>query len=143
LPFAFGQLGTYRLTRRLGALPVLATGAVVYGLAFVPLADLPTAALAGWMVLLGLLAAVIFPPTLALVAEWSAATARASAMAAFNLAGSLGFALGPLAGAGLAAVGGERLAFRSAGIAAIVAGLIVALLARRLGHAATAPDVYR
>jgi len=134
LPFAFGQLGTYRLTRRLGALSVLAVGAALYGLAFAPIADLPAAALAGWMVLLGLLAAVIFPPTLALVAEWSAATARASAMAAFNLAGSLGFALGPLAGAGLATAGGERLAFRAAGATAIAAGLIVGALARRLGR---------
>jgi len=135
LPFAAGQLGTYRLTRRLGALPVLASGTLLYGAAFAWLADLAPQLLGGWMVVLGLAAAVIFPPTLALIVDWSAPTVRASAMAGFHLAGSLGFACGPLVGAALAGVGGERLAFRAAGALAIGAALAAAAAARRAAAA--------
>jgi MFS family permease len=131
-PFAAGQLGSYRLARRWGPLPTLAGGAAAYGLAFAAIGELAASALAGWMVLLGLLAAVIFPPTLALVAEWSAPATRASAMAAFNLAGSLGFALGPLVGARALELAGYSAAFATGGALAFTAGLAVALAARRL-----------
>jgi len=132
-PFAFGQLATYRLTRRFGALPALAAGAAFYGAAFGALGALPPTWLAGWMVLLGLSAAVIFPPTLALTAEWSSESTRASAMAGFNVAGSLGFALGPLVGARLSESAGYAGAFRAAGAVALAGALavVVALAARR------------
>lgn len=132
-PFAAGQLGSHRLTRRFGALPTLATGAVLYGAAYAAIGALGAGALLGWMVVLGLLAAVIFPPTLALVAEWSTDATRASAMAAFNFAGSAGFALGPVAGAGVLGLAGYPAAFATAGALAVAAGALVALLGRRLG----------
>jgi len=132
-PFAAGQLGSHLLTRRFGALPTLAAGATLYGAAFAAIGTLGSDALLGWMVLLGLLAAVIFPPTLALVADWSSEATRASAMAAFNFAGSVGFALGPVAGAGVLGVGGFAAAFAAAGALAVAAGAAVALAARRLG----------
>jgi MFS family permease len=127
-PFALGQLGTYRLTRRFGALAPLALGAAAYGLAFGVLAEVPVEMLGGWMALLGLLAAVIFPPTLALTAEWSSPATRASAIAGFNVAGSLGFALGPVVGARAAAAGGYAGAFELGGTVA-VAGAVVATVA--------------
>jgi MFS family permease len=133
LPFAAGQLGSHLLTRRFGALPTLATGAVLYGAAFAAIGPLDVGSLLGWMVLLGLLAAVIFPPTLALVADWSTDTTRASAMAAFNFAGSAGFALGPVAGAGVLGAAGFPAAFAAAGTLAVAAGVAVALVGRRLG----------
>jgi len=132
-PFALGQLGSYRLARRFGALPTLAAGSVFYGLAFAAIGRLEATALLAWMVLLGTLAAVIFPPTLALVAEWSTPRTRASAMAAFNLAGSLGFAAGPVAGAAILRFAGYPAAFATAGGLAVAAGVAVALSGRRLG----------
>jgi MFS family permease len=132
-PFAFAQLASHRLARRFGALPTLAAGAVLYGLAFAAIGALGAGPLLAWMVVLGLLAAVIFPPTLTLVADWSTPETRASAMAAFNFAGSLGFALGPVAGAGVLRLAGYPAAFATAGALAVAAGAAVALLGRRLG----------
>jgi MFS family permease len=131
-PFAFGQLGSYRLTRRFGALPPLAVGAALYGAAFVALGRLPLAAALGWMVVLGLLAAVIFPPTLTLTAQWSTVETRASALAAFNVAGSAGFALGPIAGARAVEAAGFAAAFDLAGVVVLAgaAAVGVALLRR-------------
>jgi len=125
LPFAFCQLGTYRLTRSFGALPLLAGGTALYGLAFAALGRIEEGMLGALLVLLGALAAVIFPPTLALTAEWTTPETRASALAGFNLAGSLGFALGPVAGAWAARHVGFAGAFDVAAAAALAAAAIV------------------
>jgi MFS family permease len=138
LPFAFAQLATHRLARRVGALPLMAGGTLAYGLALVALGRLGAAATVPLLVVLGLLAAVIFPPTLALTADWTAPGTRASALAGFNFAGSLGFALGPLAGAWAERVGGFSLAFDVAGAAAVAAALAVAAAAVLTRSGATA-----
>ena len=82
---------------------------------------------------LGALAAMIFPPTLALTAEWTAPESRASALAGFNVAGSLGFALGPVAGAWAHQnVGGAGASFTAAfdlAAAAALAGALAAAVA--------------
>ena len=74
----------------------------------------------------GSIAAVMFPPTLALVTELADPRARGSAMGAFNLAGSLGFALGPLVGAWAHAAGGFRFTFVLSGAIAIALALAAA-----------------
>lgn len=132
LPFAFLQLGTYRLTRRFGALPVLGSGMVLYGLAMAGLSRVGPGALIPFLVVLGGLAAVIFPPTLALTAQWGGETTRASALAGFNLVGSLGFALGPVTGAWAFARAGYGFAFDLAGGLAVTAALLLAVAARAL-----------
>lgn len=125
LPFAFCQLATWRLARRFGTLPTLATGTALYGLAYATLGRLDAGDSTPLLVALGLFAAVIFPPTLSLTSEWSADETRASALAGFNLAGSLGFALGPVTGAWAQGAGGYLFAFDlAAGLAlAAAAGL--------------------
>lgn len=135
LPFAFCQLATWRLARRFGTLPTLATGTALYGLAYAALGRLDAGASVPLLVALGLFAAVIFPPTLSLTSEWSAEETRASALAGFNLAGSLGFALGPVAGAWAQGVGGYLFAFDlAAGLAlAAAAGLAALALAPARG----------
>lgn len=131
LPFAFCQLATWRLARRFGTLPTLAAGTALYGFAYAALGRLDATALAPLLVTLGLLAAVIFPPTLWLTSEWSPAETRASSLAGFNLAGSLGFALGPMAGAWAYDLVDPRFAFDlAAGLALATAGGL-ALLALR------------
>jgi MFS family permease len=136
LPFALCQLGTYRLARRFGALRTLAAGTALYGVAFAALGRVGSGALPPLLVALGALAAVIFPPTLSLTARWSAPEARASVLAGFNLAGSAGFAIGPVAGAWAERVGGFRLAFDLAGGVALAAAAGIALLLARGGAAA-------
>lgn len=128
LPFALCQLGTYRLARRFGALRTLAVGTALYGLALTALGRVEVGALLPLLVVLGALAAVIFPPTLALTAQWSEPEARASVLAGFNLAGSAGFALGPVAGAWAARAGGFTLAFDLAGGVSLAAALGLVLL---------------
>jgi MFS family permease len=131
LPFAFLQLGTYRLARRFGPFALLAFGCAAYAVAFAALGRIGAASYYPLLVALGALAAVIFPPTLALTAEWTAPETRASALAGFNFAGSLGFALGPVAGAWayrIAPTGGFTASFDLAAAAAL-AGALAATIA--------------
>ncbi|MEO8195892.1 MAG: MFS transporter [Thermoanaerobaculia bacterium] len=133
LPFAFLQLGTYRLARRFGPFPLLAVGCAGYAAAFAALGRVGAGPYYPLLVALGALAAMIFPPTLALTAEWTAPETRASALAGFNVAGSLGFALGPIAGAWAhQAVGGGGGSFTAAfdfAAAAALCGAIAATVA--------------
>jgi MFS transporter, DHA1 family, tetracycline resistance protein len=142
LPFAFLQLGTYRLARRFGPFALLALGCGGYAAAFAALGRVGDGPYYPLLVVLGALAAMIFPPTLALTAEWTAPETRASALAGFNVAGSLGFALGPIAGAwvqhyiegtGAQASVGFTAAFDLAAATALAGALAatVALLSRR------------
>ncbi|MEO8275769.1 MAG: MFS transporter [Thermoanaerobaculia bacterium] len=123
LPFAFFQLGTYRLARRFGPFPLLAAGCLAYALALAALGRVGPGMLFPLLFALGALAAVIFPPTLALTADWSGEAARASALAGFNVAGSIGFALGPLAGAWAYHAAGFTAAFDLAAAAALVGAI--------------------
>jgi MFS family permease len=50
------------------------------------------------MLLLGVISALNFSPSLALVADLAGSESRSAAMGAFNSAGSLGFLIGPLLG---------------------------------------------
>ncbi len=98
LPFSFLQYFTGRLSEKIGPYLPLLWGSGLYGvvLCLVGYSDLHGL----WWVMaaLGVLAAVMFPPALTLTAQLSDPQTRASAMGGFNLAGSLGFALGPVCG---------------------------------------------
>lgn len=85
LPFAFLQLGTYRLVQRFGPYALLAAGCAGYGAAFAALGRVGEGPDYPILMTLGALAALIFPPTLALTAEWTAPETRASALAGFNV----------------------------------------------------------
>lgn len=98
LPFSFLQYFTGRLSEKIGPYLPLLWGSGLYGvvLCLVGYSDLHGL----WWVMaaLGVLAAVMFPPAMTLTAQLSDPQTRASAMGGFNLAGSLGFALGPVCG---------------------------------------------
>lgn len=126
LPFALLQYFTGRLAERVGPYPPLLIGSTVYGflLCFVGYSDLYSL----WWVMVGLgvLAAVMFPPTILLTARFSDQATRGSAMGGFNLAGSLGFAAGPLVGVWAYEARGYGFAFIVAGALEILI-VIVAL----------------
>lgn len=111
LPFALLQYFTGRLAEKVGPYMPLLIGSLIYGsvLCFVGYSDL----FALWWVMmtLGVLASVMFPPAILLTAQLSDAETRGSAMGGFNLAGSLGFALGPLVGVWVFERGGFGPAF--------------------------------
>jgi MFS family permease len=87
------------------------------------------------MIGLGALAAVMFPPTLTLTGELSDARTRGSAMGGFNLAGSLGFALGPVVGAWAQERAGFGFAFVVAGALEITVVLVtLGILAAKRGN---------
>ncbi|MBT8492488.1 MAG: MFS transporter [Deltaproteobacteria bacterium] len=133
VPFALLQYVSGRISERTGPLPPLLIGSFFYGLllCFVGYADLLT--LAPIMVGLGVLAAVMFPPAILLVAELSDPQTRGSAMGSFNLAGSLGFAVGPILGGWAYGSRGFAFAFVVCGVAEIIAVAGAALALRRWG----------
>lgn len=120
LPFALLQYWTGRLCERIGPYLPLLGGSLLYGivLCVVGFADLQLL----WfvMVALGVLASIMFPPAIALTGELSDPRTRGSAMGGFNLAGSLGFAIGPVVGAWAHDARGFGFAFLLAGALEIV-----------------------
>jgi MFS family permease len=120
LPFAFLQYLTGRLTERIGTLVPLVGGSLLYGvvLCAVGYSDLGTL---WWvMAVLGILASVMFPPAIVMTAELSDPSTRGSAMGGFNLAGSVGFAIGPVVGVWAHQSWGYGSAFVLAGVLEIV-----------------------
>jgi MFS family permease len=126
IPFALLQIFTGRLAERTGPYWPLILGSLAYGsvLTLVGRADL----LLLWpvMLALGVFAAVMFPPAMLLTAQLATPESRGSAMGAFNQAGSLGFAVGPLVGAWAYEARGFGFAFALVGVLEIAIAVAVA-----------------
>ena len=139
LSYPFGKLAERRSRRRL-----VAFGGLAYGTATAVVGCVGLDALWVLMPLCGIGSAVMFVPSLLWLLEEAPGLGRATAIAVFHAAGSLGFLLGPLACGELLALGGtddgERtgyvLAFAVAGLVQIGAGVCV--LVRRERPAARA-----
>lgn len=131
LPFALLQPLAGRLVERIGPWRPLVGGSLVYGALLCGVGFAGLHAL--WWVMLGLgvLAALMFTPTLVLAAQASSPETRASAMGGFNLAGSLGFALGPVVGAWAFHARGYGFAFLVAGGLEVLCALVGLALLRR------------
>ena len=131
VPFAFLQYFTGRLTERIGPYIPLIAGSFLYGIALCAVGYSDLGALWWVMAMLGVLASVMFPPAIVLTAELSDPSTRGSAMGAFNLAGSVGFAIGPIVGVWAYQARGYGFAFVLAGFLEIlVAVLALALIWR-------------
>lgn len=96
LPFALLSYPFGRLSERASPVRMLAGGSLGYGVATMTLGAWPVAGLPVLMLALGILAAVMFVPSLLLVVESADPRARATVLGAFNAAGALGFIVGPL-----------------------------------------------
>lgn len=88
-------------SRRWDRLGMMIAGSVLYGVFFAALGFVPARHLTIVMAAGGLVAALMYAPSLVLTAELAGPQQRATTLAGFNVAGSLGFAVGPLVGAGL------------------------------------------
>ncbi len=130
LPFAFLQYFTGRMAERTGPYPPLLIGSTLYGLVLCAVGYSGLFLLAPVMVTLGILASVMFPPAILLTAQLSDRRTRGSAMGGFNLAGSLGFAVGPVLGGAITALYGFGLAFVLCGALEVLLAAATLLLRR-------------
>jgi MFS family permease len=101
LPFALLSYPMGRLGERISPVRMLAGGSLGYGVATMTLGAWPVGGLPLLMLSLGILAAVMFVPSLLLVVDAADPRARATVLGAFNAAGALGFIVGPLVAGGV------------------------------------------
>ncbi len=138
LPFALLTYVFGRLTDRVGGIRLLIGGSLLYGVLVLFTGHVGEDGLVYLMLGCGILAAAMYAPTLWLVASTAPAERRASAMGGFNAMGSIGFALGPLAGGLMADFAGYTEAFYLAGASEILCVLIAWPLIRRYTQVPTA-----
>jgi MFS family permease len=96
LPFALLCYPAGRLGARVGQWRLVVGGSAGYAATYAAIPWLGVDALWAAMAVGGVLSAIMFGPTLVLVLDGSTAATRATAMAGFNAAGSVGFLVGPL-----------------------------------------------
>jgi len=99
IPFALLQYPFGRISDRYGRTPFLIFGGIAYALLFMSVGFLEEQMLVYIMIFCGLLAAMLFPASLALVGDISPPSERGTYMGGFNVFGSMGFAIGPLSSA--------------------------------------------
>ncbi len=120
LPFSLLSYPFGRLAERRSRTLLLCLGSVSYGVGTLVLGFLAPPWLWPVVVGLGVCSAIMFVPNMILTADLAGPQWKGAAMGAFNAAGSLGFACGPLVGAGVADCwgvedGGYQAAFVVAG----------------------------
>lgn len=123
LPFALLSYPFGRLADRRSVVLLLCIGSATYGVGTALVGFTGPPMLWGLMFGIGVTAAVMFVPSMMLTVQLAPDSIRATALGAFNAAGSLGFIVGPLAGGAIselvAADGswleGYRAAFLTAG----------------------------
>lgn len=124
-PFALLQYPFGVLSDSVGRTAPIVVGSALYGLAVVGVGLAPTIELAGaGMVVVGVIGALMAPATMALVTDLVDERGRATAMAGFNAAGSLGFLAGILVGGFVAGEFGYLAAFVVAGGAEVALALV-------------------
>lgn len=104
LPFAVLVLPAGWLVDRLGRVWMISLGSIGFGILFSLYGLATPAQLSVLMILSGVLSAVMFAPNLTLCADLAPLQQRGSAFTGFNVAGSLGFILGPLSAGGIYSV---------------------------------------
>lgn len=97
-PFSLLSYPCGRLSERMSRTILVAGGSGLYGILVASLGWWSPGGLYVLMPLLGITAAVMYVPSLLMLLDLGSSRARATLMAAFNAAGSLGFILGPLVG---------------------------------------------
>ena len=126
IPFALLQFPFGVLSDRIGRVAPIVAGSALYGIGVALVGVAPTVpAVAGAMLAVGVLGALMAPATMALVTDLSGVDRRGVAMAGFNVFGSVGFLVG-IVGGGLVA---DALGFGAAFLAAGGVEVLLAVLA--------------
>ncbi|MBP6130841.1 MAG: MFS transporter [Thauera sp.] len=137
IPFSVLTWPAGHLSRHWDPLWMMVIGSVLYGVFLAVLGFVPGDRVVATMAAGGVIAALMYAPSLVLAAQYGGSDCRASALAAFNMAGSLGFAAGPLLSSALLAFFGLVLerpyppVFVAIGLIEVVLALAVLLLVRR------------
>lgn len=98
IPFALLTWPAGMLSRHWDRFGMMILGSVLYGVFLAALGFAPVDWIIALMAAGGVVAALMYAPSLVLATELAGPGQRASTLAGFNVAGSLGFALGPLLG---------------------------------------------
>ncbi len=147
LPFALLSYPFGRLAERYSISLMLCSGSVAYGIGTMAVGFVSPPALYVLMFTIGMTAAVMFVPSMVMTTQLAPTAVRATALGAFNAAGSLGFIVGPLAGGAISQwvaadsgwLAGYRAAFAVAGVSELlcVAVALPFLLRLRAGKRTT------
>jgi MFS family permease len=141
-PFALLQYPFGALSDRIGRVAPVLAGSAVYGLVVVLVGLAPTVwTAAAAMVAVGVVGALMAPATMALVTDLVGETERGTAMAGFNVFGSLGFLAGVLVGGTVAGLFGYFAAFLVAGGIELVVVLLSLPTLSRLTVGSDGPAV--
>ena len=128
IPFAVFSYPFGRLAERRSPVAMLCIGSLLYGVGTAAVGFTAPPALFGLMLATGAAAAVMFVPSMLMTMQVVSDQVRATALGAFNAAGSLGFILGPLAGGAISQfvagradwLSGYRAAFAVAGASEVL-----------------------
>ncbi len=141
VPFAVLSYPVGRLAERVGWFPLLVGGNIAFGLVYGSYGFTPAQLLPVSMILSGLSSACIFTPSLLLVSDLVRRGHGEGLFGVFQVAGSLGFLLGPMVGGVLVAATGNsgRPAYESIflGVGAadmVLAAFTIAVLGRLQGE---------
>jgi MFS family permease len=133
LPFALFSYPFGRLAERASTSSLLCGGSLAYGIGTMAVGFAGPPELYGLMFAIGIAAAVMFVPSMIMTTQLASADVRATALGAFNAAGSLGFIAGPLVGGAIsewvAASSGWLIGYRAAFVTAGVSELICVAIA--------------
>ena len=101
IPFSLLSYPAGRLSDRTGRVGMMVTGSLLFGVVFMFYGHLENHWFAVAMVFSGIMSSLMFAPTLALCKDLSATESHGAVFAGYNIAGSLGFVVGPLVGGSL------------------------------------------
>ena len=124
IPFALLQYPFGVISDKIGRVPPLVVGSVLYSIIVISVGFTAPPLLVLIMVIGGVAGALMYPPSAALAGDFSDPAKRGTAMGGFNLFGSLGFAIGPFVGGLIADSYGFHVSFASAGLAVFLVALV-------------------
>lgn len=139
LPFALLSYPFGRAAERISVSALMVVGSLLYGLGTMAVGFVGPPQIHALMFLVGVTASVMFVPSMVMTTELAPESIRATALGAFNAAGSLGFIVGPLVGGSISQLvagrsdweTGYQAAFLVAGVSELVCvGLTLPFLLR-------------
>lgn len=123
LPFALLSPISGMLSDRIGRAVPLVAGSLFYGAGVATLGYAGPHALMILMIACGVLAALMYAPSIALTGDLAPPGKRGAAMGGFNSFGSIGMALGPITGGIIADTWGLEASFTAAGATEVLIAL--------------------
>lgn len=139
VPFALLSYPFGRLAERRSQVALLCGGSLLYGAGTACVGYAAPPELQLLMAAVGVCAAVMFVPSLLMTTQIAPAPVRATALGAFNAAGSLGFILGPVAGGAIS----QFVAGRSSWLEGYQAAFVAAGASEALCVAISLPILLR